>query len=370
MNSVTSRNFLLLLRAGAFNDKVELEPLSAWKWKRLYQLSVIHGVPALVFDGVMKCYQQFYAQLPEDLFQVWGKTVRDTEDKNRETDIRLSEVFDLLNEQKTRPILLKGQSFGQLYDNPAHRTPGDIDIFFPYEAQARKADKWAKANATTPEETGKGILQYQWKGIDIEHHHRAALLTNAILNHTLQNIINDEISSNDAQFAYINATRIEVPTPTLSLLLIIIRITTYIMNEGVSLKQLTDLGIFLRKAGHRVDYVKLDTWNERLGLTRFAQLQGALLTGLLGFETDEVPFMSADADTDIHHVLREMFQIRRQHASEWQFQQGRGVFVHASNTSAILWHLQHSAHYFRYYPAETFTNFFANFAHSLEYIEE
>ena len=365
---VIHRNLFRLLRAGAFGEKVAIEPLSAWKWNRLYQLSLLHDISALVYDGVMQCSYQFFAQLPEQLFQTWGKAVRETEEKNREVNIRLSELINLFNEQKTRPILLKGQSIAQLYDQPLHRTAGDIDIFFPYEVQARKADEWASTNATTTEEPEKHSLQYTWKGVQVEHHHRAASLTNALLNRTLQNIISDEISSNDAQYTYVNATRTEVLTPTLSLLLMLLRNTTYIMNEGVSLKQITDLGIFLRKAGHRVDFVKLDGWSERLGLARFSQLQGALLTELLGFEVDEIPFMQAE--TDISHVMQEMFLLRRQHASEWQFQQGRGVFVHASNTSAMLWHVRHSARYFRYYPAETFTNFFANFARSLEYIEE
>lgn len=367
---VIHRNLFRLLRAGAFGEEVRIEPLSAWKWKRLYELTLLHDISALVYDGVMQCSYQFFAQLPEDLFQQWGKTVRETEEKNREINGRLSEIIHLFDEMKTRPILLKGQSVAQLYDNHLHRTPDDIDLFFPYEVQARKADEWATTNASASEESEKHVLQYVWKNIQVEHHHRAATLTNALLNRTLQNIISDEISSNDAQYVFVNATRTEVLTPTLSLLLMLIRNTTYIMNEGVSLKQITDLGIFLRKAGHRVDFVKLDSWMQRLGLLRFAQLQGAILTELLNFEIDELPFMDADSDRDISQVMRELFLLRRQHASDYQFQQGRGVFVHASNTSAMLWHVRHSARYFRYYPAETFTNFFANFAHSLEYIEE
>ena len=66
---VIHRNLFRLLRAGAFGEEVRIEPLSAWKWKRLYELTLLHDISALVYDGVMQCSYQFFAQLPEDLFQ-------------------------------------------------------------------------------------------------------------------------------------------------------------------------------------------------------------------------------------------------------------------------------------------------------------
>ena len=46
------------------------------------------------------------------------------------------------------------------------------------------------------------------------------------------------------------------------------------------------------------------------------------------------------------------------------------IFVHNSNTSAMFSHVRRSARYFRYYPSESVTNFFASFVHSLSHIEE
>ena len=68
--------------------------------------------------------------------------------------------------------------------------------------------------------------------------------------------------------------------------------------------------------------------------------------------------------------MREMFRQKNSHAEEWYFSQGKNIFVHTSNSSAMLWHVRRSAKYFRYYPSETMTNFFTSFAHSLSHIEE
>jgi hypothetical protein len=56
-------------------------------------------------------------------------------------------------------------------------------------------------------------------------------------------------------------------------------------------------------------------------------------------------------------------------AADWYFTQGKNVFV-GTNSGAMMWHVRHSAKYMGYYPSEAFTNFFANFAHSLSHIEE
>jgi hypothetical protein len=56
---------------------------------------------------------------------------------------------------------------------------------------------------------------------------------------------------------------------------------------------------------------------------------------------------------------------------DWYFSQdANSIFVHNSNTSAMFSHVRRSARYFRYFPSESVTNFFASFVHSLSHIEE
>jgi hypothetical protein len=66
-----------------------------------------------------------------------------------------------------------------------------------------------------------------------------------------------------------------------------------------------------------------------------------------------------------------MFTLQNQQQStDWYFQQGKDIFVHSTNSSAMMWHMQHSAKYAKFYPAESITNFFTSFVHSLSHIEE
>ena len=90
-------------------------------------------------------------------------------------------------------------------------------------------EQWAK--------TLQEQQQHPQQDADEDEFLRADHLTNPVLNMKLQSILDDEGSD----------------VSTRQLLLIIIRIARHILNEGVPIKQLTELGIYLRKESHRVD---------------------------------------------------------------------------------------------------------------------
>jgi len=367
---ITTRNFFRLLRAGAFNTEEQIEPISAWKWKRIYQFALMHGVSALMYDGIKKCGQQFFMQLPEGLNAEWENSTHEIETQNSNTTRQALQLIEHFNRQQLRPILLNAQALAHYYDHPDHRLSGNIEIFFPFDTQGKKADEWALANGQQLNNNEKYVLSYVWNGTNFSHCHRMMRLTNKLHNYALQNIIEKNIRENQPTTMLLNGIRIETPSPTLELLLCLLRITRYMLNDGISLKHIVDLGIFLRKAGDKVDYVLLQEWIDKLKLSRMAYLSGALLVELFDFTTDEIPFMPAGGRLSIARILQELFKLQRPQKEEWYFQQGKDMFVHTVNSSAMFWQVRHSARYFRYYPSESFTNLFSAFAHSLSHIEE
>lgn len=367
---VVQRNFFRLLRSGTFGGDEPVEPMSAWKWNKLYRISLMHGVTALVADGIERRSDDFFMQIPADQMEIWHKAMEDAENANRYVNSKTAELFAIMNREQLRPILLKGQGLASLYDNPLHRIAGDIDIYFPYSPQGHKADTWARENGTEISAEEKFILQYHWQGIKVEHHHCMQRLTNVRLNHRLQNIISSEINCCDSSYVMLCNEKIEILPPTLNLLFIIVRIVRYILNEGISLKQIVDLGFFLRKAGDKVDYVKLQTWLEQLRLQWMAHLVGSFLVHLFHFSEDEIPFMKGRPDENVENIICDVLHTAGSHNDNWYFTQGKKIFVRTNNSGAMIWQIKHSVKYLRYYPTETITNFFSSFAHSLSHIEE
>ena len=52
------------------------------------------------------------------------------------------------------------------------------------------------------------------------------------------------------------------------------------------------------------------------------------------------------------------------------FQQGKGIFVHTTDTPAMMRQTRHAMSHIRLYPTEGITNMLSNLARSLSHIEE
>lgn len=262
---IIQRNFLRLLRSGAFGKPEPIEPMSHWKWNRLYQISQIHGVTPWIRNGIRNCQDDFFMQLTPSLHQHF------------EEDI-----------------------------------------------------------TSTREEQG------------------AEELTNPMLNRKLQQLY-EEAGNED---------------PTFNLLLCLIHIARNIMTQGISLRQLIMLGIYLRTTKDTIEYEVLKAWIQRLEMERMAHLEGSLLMELFHFTEHEIRFTNAAIDKSTQRAVDDIFQLTEKNAADWYFTQGSSIFVRTSDSSAMMWHVKQSARYMRYYPAEAITNFMRNFAHSLSHIEE
>lgn len=263
MNIIT-RNFFRLLRSGALNEYEPMEPMSAFKWRRLDQMVHAQHVERAALKGI----------------------------KNHQFDEMMNIPEDLAN---------------QTPDNSAHQ--------------------------------------------------EEPRLSNHYLNFRLSRIENAERHA------------IDTNVDALNVLKIIVGNVSSMLNHGTMLSGIIELGSYLRNKGDKVDFVKLDTWLGKLQLRRMAQLQGSMLMGVFNFEQDELPFVRHVEAAANKLVLRSVTHSASDTAEEWHFRQLSSGFV--QNNSALLRrNLRRSLRYITYAPLETVSNFFNNFARSLQEIEE
>ncbi|WP_337568898.1 hypothetical protein [Hallella sp.] len=263
MNIIT-RNFFRLLRSGALNEYEPMEPMSAFKWRRLDQMVHAQHVERAALKGI----------------------------KNHQFDEMMNIPEDLAN---------------QTPDNSAHQ--------------------------------------------------EEPRLSNHYLNFRLSRIENAERHA------------IDTNVDALNVLKIIVGNVSSMLNHGTMLSGIIELGSYLRNKGDKVDFVKLDTWLGKLQLRRMAQLQGSMLMSVFNFEQDELPFVRHVESAANKLVLRSVTHSASDTAEEWHFRQLSSGFV--QNNSALLRrNLRRSLRYITYAPLETVSNFFNNFARSLQEIEE
>ena len=263
MNIIT-RNFFRLLRSGALNEYEPMEPMSAFKWRRLDQMVHAQHVERAALKGI----------------------------KNHQFDEMMNIPEDLAN---------------QTPDNSAHQ--------------------------------------------------EEPRLSNHYLNFRLSRIENAERHA------------IDTNVDALNVLKIIVGNVSSMLNHGTMLSGIIELGSYLRNKGDKVDFVKLDTWLGKLQLRRMAHLQGSMLMSVFNFEQDELPFVRHVEAAANKLVLRSVTHSASDTAEEWHFRQLSSGFV--QNNSALLRrNLRRSLRYITYAPLETVSNFFNNFARSLQEIEE
>jgi hypothetical protein len=341
--NITQRNFFRLLRAGAFGNEEGIEPMSAWKWRQVFAWGQKLGVAPLLYDGVERCSSQFFMQLPAELDERLRQECQETEQHYAAESADVAELLSLLGQWQMRPVLLDPWGTGCLYDKPSHHHAGQVNIFFPFDTQGQKADEWAKSHGEDARAVNSHIMRYGWKGLGVEHRHRMFVLSNKLNNMTLQDIIKQEWLDGGTSHVVIDGQRIETVGPTLYMLMSLLSIVKTTLNEGPALWQMVDMGMLLRRQGDRVDFVKLQDWIEQLHFTRMAQLVGQVLTALLGFSGDEVPFTKVEeGGGKVESLADDLIAA------------GRG------NTSKYL----------RYAPGESISNVVASLTHSLGNVEE
>ena len=187
--------------------------------------------------------------------------------------------------------------------------------------------------------------------------HPRPRLSNRLLNRRLRKIQKGERHAIDASMT------------TLELLNIIVGNIYQILNQGVSLKSISELGSFLRTRGDKVDFVKLEGWLKRLHIQRMAQLEGSILITVFEFEKDEIPFVERIEPQAYQLILRTLSHTASDTTEEWHFKQSKTGFVR-NNSKLLRRNLRRSMRYVNYAPIEATSHFLNHFLKSLSEIEE
>lgn len=180
--------------------------------------------------------------------------------------------------------------------------------------------------------------------------------SNFYLNRKLNKIIFDEIHS------------IDTSINSLILLNKLIDNINSLLNNGIEIRKLADLGGYLRKYGDRIDFVKIETWIKLLKIKKICTLIGCMLVSLFSFEIEELPFMRATNNKILRKtdgMLNIFLTSIPQPAAlnENNENHGQGINpITKPNTNPLK--------FFNYFPVETASRFISNIAKSLSNIDE
>ncbi len=77
--NIIQRNSIRLLREGAFNEHLPLEPMSAWKWNRVLNFAQTHDLTPWVYEGIRLSADDFFLHIDGKQRDRWQRAVVSSE---------------------------------------------------------------------------------------------------------------------------------------------------------------------------------------------------------------------------------------------------------------------------------------------------
>lgn len=275
----------LLLRLGLGTSKPDEEDLSRLscldekQWEQFAKISSIHGVAAIVFDGISNVVnykgnkylnhfdnQSFWS----GLIASWGVGIVEQQYElgNKKQLAVIKDIQRRWSQAGIRMLLMKGMAMGTYYPIPYHRCPGDIDcyLFDDY----KKGNELAKSLNAVVDERWYKHSQILYMGQIIENHQFFVHTRGGKKSKQLNNLLCSLLSGED--FNFLQDTNVLLPPPMFNAVFLSYHAQAHFLAEGLLLKQLVDWAMFLQKDQKRVDWDTFYEICEKFHLRRFVDV--------------------------------------------------------------------------------------------------
>lgn len=300
---------LAFVRAGLWNTNVPLSlcPTTETEWNQLLHESYKQTVQGIVYDAVSRLNN---VSFPSSFLQKWAEITRSLETKYHQH-------FMIINYLSTRlgavgglePVVVKGLALAAYYPQPNHRVSGDIDLFFGGVEQAEKANKAVEQWGTPIQRGGDDEAVYMLNNTVVEHHGRLITSHNLFLKKTATQQLAQQIADGSAfQTIKINNVPAKVLAPLQCHLLLMTHSLKHLLNEGIGLRQLCDVAMFLKAEHDQLDGEVLQKNLKDWGIYHWANLVYAFCVKYLGLSKSFLPYAFDLSAYNPDKLLEEVWQ--------------------------------------------------------------
>ena len=207
-------------------------------WKALYRIAQKQCLVGVLFDGIKKLPAEYVGMKKELLLQ-WMAESQMLEKVNVRLNDAAIQVSEWFRKKGFRTCILKGQGNALMYPNPYSRTPGDIDIWV--EGEDKRVISFVRSISPHEKACYHHIGFPSYKGVEVEVHYRPSFLLCFWHNRKLQKYyerVKEEQFSHRVMLG--KQGEIAIPTVEFNLIFQLTHIFSYLMNEGIGLRQLLD----------------------------------------------------------------------------------------------------------------------------------
>lgn len=279
--------FFQLLRIGLWGEgSLSLDrTMTDEDWNKIHRYAINHTIEGLIYDSFSFLEE---SQLPPQSLRLkWAVRVDQIERHFAKMENVIAEQFTAFSANGIRPILQKGQGVASYYRIPNHRISGDIDFCFENDGYA-KARTFLKEKQIIFQDTAGFSLDYNFKGIHIEHHKRTFDFRSPLKKNYLKKLLKEYEGTK--KHITIDGTPVRLLAPELQLLQVNVHILKHLITYGIGLRQFCDSARLYYVVSSQINNNALRDIYKRTGILKWIHLLHKLLVENLGLPIDRIPF--------------------------------------------------------------------------------
>lgn len=297
------------------------------EWKELCELTDKQGVAAIALDGLGMLVDK-YGQarlcptIDKEQWQLmlleWIGISQIIEQGNAlQLDI-MEDLASAWSGKGCKVMVFKGQANGQMYPNPKHRNPGDIDCYL-FDDYAVGNDIARKLGAQIDEGWYKHS-QISYKGELFENHqyfvHTREGKQSKLLEKELEKMLITTMSFD----ALMPSSKVMVPPIQWNAMFLTYHGCAHFLSEGLRLKQLLDWTIFLKKYQDDVDWKAFYDYCDRYHFRKFADTITSICVKHLGVKLSNAGITTESPYTEriVHSIIYDEDYIYSEGEGGWK----------------------------------------------------
>lgn len=347
--------FLDLIKLGIDHGRTSqrISYTEAIDWKEIYTLAKVHGLSAIVLDGIERLPENL--RPPKNLILKWfGEVVHNYEARYNAYEKELGSLAKFYALHRIKMMVLKGYGLSLYYPKPNHRPCGDIDIWnFGRQEEADLVlcrEKGIKVDTTEHHHT-----VFRWKDYIVENHYDLLIKWATKTNSLLEPILKEK-GMDDSRSVLVYGEKLYLPSPDFNALFLLRHSLMEFVGTGISLRLLLDWAFFWQAEYKNVDISWLMGVVEEHGMKDFFHIIDKICVEYLGFDSGIFPeteskkeyikdrvledCISPEYDRRAAHqtglVKRVIFKYRRWKAGSWK----RDLCYKESQLESFLWSMR------------------------------
>lgn len=265
----------------------EVRPVNAQEWEVVCEYASLHGLMSVLFS-YLQDLKQADAQSKAVLINWYGNSFR--QEQTTEMMVVVARKLSLIMQKAELDVMfLKGQSLAQYYPSPKMRMSADIDYYlFNKTEEGLKA---LEAAGISCDDSWDYHVHAEMDGVRLEIHKMFIdvdrIDSNMEVERALVQLAEEEGKLCKCEWMGKSVANAYRMSPTMNAIFLMRHMANHFVSEAVSLRMLYDWGLFLQHEGKNVDWNRVVTLYEQVGMMDFASRIQCLLIDKLGMPVAE-----------------------------------------------------------------------------------